>query len=141
MIRALLLSVFLAGCAGDQAVTHPVTPGVCHVEVTFGSYAMGVDRDLKTRIHAVIAADYLKTFIAGIKKIFGGELRSYHRLMFRAREEAMVRMMEEARSLGYDAVCNVRIDSADIGGSNKGKPRAAMCAVLVSGTAYRRIGG
>ena len=57
MIRALLLSVFLAGCAGAQAVTHPVTPGVCHVEVSFGSYAMGVDHDLRTRILAVIEAD------------------------------------------------------------------------------------
>lgn len=57
MIRALAVAILLTGCAGDQAVTHPVTPGVCHVEVTFGSYAMGVDRDLKARIQAVIAAD------------------------------------------------------------------------------------
>ena len=58
MIRGLAAALLLAGCAtADQAVTHPVTPGVCHVEVSFGSYAMGVDGDLKTRIQAVITGD------------------------------------------------------------------------------------
>ena len=57
MIRALAVALLLAGCATDQAVTVPVTPGVCHVEVSFGSYAMGVDHDLRTRILAVIEAD------------------------------------------------------------------------------------
>lgn len=58
MIRALAAAAFLlAGCATDQAVTHPVTPGVCHVEVSFGSYAMGVDGELKARIQTLIAAD------------------------------------------------------------------------------------
>ena len=57
MIRALAAALLLAGCATDQAVTHPVTPGVCHVEVSFGSYAMGVDGELKAQIQAVIEAD------------------------------------------------------------------------------------
>lgn len=58
MIRALAATLLLAGCATTgQAVTHPVTPGVCHVEVTFGSYAMGVDGELRARIQAVVAAD------------------------------------------------------------------------------------
>lgn len=57
MIRALAVALLLAGCATERTVTHPVTPGVCHVEVSFGSYAMGVDLDLKSRIQAVVAAD------------------------------------------------------------------------------------
>lgn len=59
MIRALAFAcaLVLTGCATDQAVTHPVTPGVCHVEVSFGSYAMGVDGELKARIQAILAAD------------------------------------------------------------------------------------
>lgn len=57
MIRALAAALLLAGCAADRAMTHPVTPGVCHVEVSFGSYAMGVDHDLRTRILAVIEAE------------------------------------------------------------------------------------
>jgi hypothetical protein len=58
VIRALAAALLLAGCATThQAVTHPVTPGVCHVEVSFGSYAMGVDGELKARIQAVVEAD------------------------------------------------------------------------------------
>jgi uncharacterized protein YbjQ (UPF0145 family) len=83
----------------------------------------------------VIATDYLKSFLAGLKKIIGGEMRSYRSLVERARREAILRVVEEARGLGYDAVCNIRIDSADIGGSAKGKG-AAMVTLIASGTAY-----
>lgn len=86
---------------------------------------------------AVIATDYLKTFLANIRKIFGGELLSYQTLLSRARREAMVRMLTEARRQDCDAVCNLRMDSADIGGS-MGTKGAAMVEVLASGTAYRR---
>ena len=85
---------------------------------------------------AVIATDYLKSFLAGLRKIIGGEVRSYETLVLRARREATLRMMEEARRLGFDAVCNVRLESADIGG-NSTRKRVAMVAVLASGTAYR----
>ena len=86
---------------------------------------------------AVIATDYLKTFLAGLRNLLGGEVRSYLTLVNRARREALMRMLESARGLGYDAVCNVRLEPADIGGSTyrKGVPMAAMVA---SGTAYRR---
>ena len=86
---------------------------------------------------AVIATDYLKTFLAGLRNLLGGEVRSYLTLVNRARREAMMRMLESARGLGYDAVCNVRLEPADIGGSSsrKGVPMAAMVA---SGTAYGR---
>lgn len=86
---------------------------------------------------AVIATDYLKTLLAGLRNLLGGEVHSYLTLVNRARREALLRMMESARGMGYDAVCNVRLEPADIGGSSnkKGVPMAAM---LASGTAYRR---
>ncbi len=86
---------------------------------------------------AVIATDYLKTFLAGIRNMLGGEVRSYLTLVNRARREASLRMLESAHSKGFDAVCNVRLEPADIGGGSgrKGVPMAAMVA---SGTAYRR---
>ncbi len=84
----------------------------------------------------VIATDYLKTFLAGLRKILGGRVRSYETLLERARREAIVRMLDEARRRGYNAVCNLRIDTADIGGM-AGARGAAMAAAFVSGTAYR----
>ena len=84
----------------------------------------------------VIATDYLKSFLARIRKILGGELRSYESLMQRARREAMVRMLEQAREMGYDAVCNLRLDPSDIGGATQ-RRRAVMVAICATGTAYK----
>ncbi len=86
---------------------------------------------------AVIATDYLKSFLAGLRKILGGELTSYLSLMERARREALLRVLEEAREKGYDAVCNVRLDTADIGGAATARG-VVMVAVMVSATAYCR---
>lgn len=83
----------------------------------------------------VIASDYLKTFLGGLRKIFGGEVVSYQRLVDRSRREATLRLLEQARSLGYNAVCNIRLETADVGGANTGR-KAVMSAVLASGTAY-----
>ncbi len=91
---------------------------------------------------AVVSSDYFKTFLATLKKIIGGELRSIETLMSRARREAVLRMARQARSLGYDAICNVRIESTDIAGSTVNPQQKAliMATVLASGTAYRRAG-
>jgi uncharacterized protein YbjQ (UPF0145 family) len=89
---------------------------------------------------AVIASDYLKTFLAGLRNIFGGEVGSYVTLATRARREALVRMMEQAHAQGYDALCNVRMDPADIGG-NTARRGVPMVAILASGTAYSRSAG
>ncbi len=86
---------------------------------------------------AVIATDYFKTFIATLRKIFGGELRSYNSLLSRARREALQRLVEQARERGYNAICNVRFETADVGGSTM-RRRAAMVAILASATAYHR---
>ncbi|MBK7405436.1 MAG: heavy metal-binding domain-containing protein [Phycisphaerales bacterium] len=87
---------------------------------------------------AVIATDYFKEFLGKLVKFFGGELRAYRRLMDRARREAIVRLAEQARDAGCDAVCNVRLASADVGGSTSNRKGAAMVAILAWGTAYKR---
>ena len=87
------------------------------------------------RGEAVIATDYLKTFLARIRNILGGEVKSYRSLMLRARREAILRMLEQARQQGYDAVCNVRLNTADIGGMAT-RRRAAMVEIFATGTAY-----
>ncbi|WP_286744281.1 YbjQ family protein, partial [Aquabacterium sp. UBA2148] len=55
-----------------------------------------------------------KDFLAGLKNIVGGELKAYTELMKEAREEAVKRMVEEARSMGANAVLNVRFTTTSI---------------------------
>ena len=83
----------------------------------------------------VVASDYFKNFLASFRKIFGGEMRSYNSLMDRARRETLTKLVEQAKAQGYNAVCNVRLEPADIGGS-LGKKGAAMVCIVGSATAY-----
>ena len=64
-------------------------------------------------------------------------MKSYRSLLFRAREEALLQILEEAEHEGYDAVCNLRVDTADIGGNSmqRGVPTVG---IMATGTAYRR---
>ncbi len=88
----------------------------------------------------IIASDYLKSFLAKLRNIFGGEVRSFQTLLDRARREALLRIIEEAQSNGYNAICNLRMDTAEIGG-NLNKKGAAMATILASATAYRTTMG
>ncbi len=85
---------------------------------------------------AVISSDYLKTFMAKMRRIFGGEIKSYQSLLIRARREALQRLVETARAAGYNAVCNVRYVSTDISGASKRRSKVVMVTILASGTAY-----
>ncbi len=103
------------------------------------SFPGGADASRESALvtgEAVIASDYLKTFASGLRNLLGGELKHYERLMDRSRREATLRMLEAAAHGGYDAVCNVRLETANIGGGNKARGMP-MAVVLVSGTAYR----
>jgi uncharacterized protein YbjQ (UPF0145 family) len=86
-----------------------------------------------------IGSDAMKNWLAKWRKFFGGEIRSYETLQRRARREACLRVVEQARSEGYNALCNLRIDGADIVGAASNPRRrkqAAIVSVLASGTAY-----
>jgi uncharacterized protein YbjQ (UPF0145 family) len=87
-----------------------------------------------------IASDYLKSFLSGLRKIFGGELRSYHSILVRARREALQQLVERSREQGYNAICNVRLEAADIAGNAKQR-RMPMVTILASATAYHRALG
>jgi len=83
---------------------------------------------------AVIANDYLKSFLAALRKLLGGEMKSYRSLMTRARREAIMRLARQTRDLGHNAMCNLRFEFSDIGGmASKG---AVMVVVVASATAY-----
>ena len=51
---------------------------------------------------------------ASFKNIFGGELRGYTELLSDSREEATERMLEQARSVGANAVLNIRFSTSSI---------------------------
>ncbi|MGB7184160.1 MAG: heavy metal-binding domain-containing protein [Burkholderiaceae bacterium] len=68
----------------------------------------------------VISVDYFKRFVAGLRKLFGGRLKSYESLLDRGRREAILRMKQQAADLGATMVFNVRFETASIskGGGN-----------------------
>lgn len=55
-----------------------------------------------------------RDFMAGLKNIFGGELVGYTELLSEAREEAVSRMLEQAKALGANAVINVRFSTSSV---------------------------
>ena len=55
-----------------------------------------------------------KDFMAGMKTLVGGELTSYTEMLTEARQIATKRMVDEAETLGADAVINVRYSSASM---------------------------
>ncbi|MEE0980687.1 MAG: YbjQ family protein, partial [Acutalibacteraceae bacterium] len=55
-----------------------------------------------------------KDFMAGMKTLVGGEIRSYTEMLNEARAIATKRMAEEAMALGADAVIGVTYGSSAI---------------------------
>jgi uncharacterized protein YbjQ (UPF0145 family) len=52
---------------------------------------------------------------AGIKSMFGGELQGMTKNLIESRNEAMNRLMNEARSRGGNAIVGMRFDTTDLG--------------------------
>ena len=79
---------------------------------------------------SVVRARWLGRDIgAMLKTIIGGEIKGYTELMDIAREEALKRMVEEAKRKKADAVVNVRFATSDI--------MQGAAEVLVYGTAVK----
>jgi uncharacterized protein YbjQ (UPF0145 family) len=51
---------------------------------------------------------------ASLKNIVGGELKGYTELLQESRAEAVRRMVEQARTLGANAVVNIRFSTSSI---------------------------
>lgn len=76
---------------------------------------------------AVISVDYYKRFLAGLRTIFGGEMRSYSSLIDRARREAVLRMKESAPDA--DLYYNVQLQTSSI---NDGQRGATTCVEVIA---------
>ena len=55
-----------------------------------------------------------RDIMAGLKNIVGGELVGYTELLQDSRQEALDRMVEQAKSVGANAVVNVRFATSSI---------------------------
>jgi len=55
-----------------------------------------------------------RDFMAGLKNIFGGELKGYTELLQESRQEAVDRMQEQARAVGANAVLNIRFSTSSV---------------------------
>ncbi len=71
-----------------------------------------------------------RDIIAGIRMVIGGEIHEYTKLLAESREQALDRMIENARVMGADAVIGVRMDATDAG-------RGLATEVLAYGTAVK----
>lgn len=69
------------------------------------------------RGNSVRARNIGRDITQSLRNLVGGELKAYSQLMSDTREEAIVRMLDEADSLAADAVVNVRFETAKISGS------------------------
>lgn len=61
---------------------------------------------------AVISVDYFKRIVAGLRNIFGGNVRSYETLVDRARREAILRLKESCPDASE--IINLRIETSSI---------------------------
>lgn len=55
-----------------------------------------------------------RDFMAGMKTIVGGEVAGYTEMINEARQIATKRMVDEAESMGADAVINIRYGSSSV---------------------------
>ena len=72
-----------------------------------------------------------KDILQSFKTLVGGELKAYNEMMNEARAIATKRMVEEAESLGADAVVNIRYASSAI--------MQGAAEVIVYGTAVKLV--
>jgi len=68
-----------------------------------------------------------RDFMAGLKNIFGGELKGYTELLEESREQAIGRMKSQAQQMGANAIVNVRFSTSSVA--------AGAAEIYVYGTA------
>ncbi len=79
---------------------------------------------------AIMGANIFKDFFAGIRDIVGGRSAAYEEELRKAKDIAISEMMQQASTLGANAVVGVDLDYETIGGGT-----GNMLMVSASGTA------
>ena len=68
---------------------------------------MGIARGSTVR-----ARNVGRDIFAGLKNIVGGEITEYTKLQAQSREQAMQRMIDDAKTLNADAIINIRFTTS-----------------------------
>ncbi len=55
-----------------------------------------------------------RDIMASLKNLVGGELKGYTQLLQESRQEALDRMVDQARQLGANAIINVRFSTSSV---------------------------
>ena len=55
-----------------------------------------------------------KDIMAGLKNIVGGEITDYTKMLAESREQAIDRMIEEAKNLGAEAIVGIRFSTSSV---------------------------
>ena len=79
--------------------------------------------------NTVRARNIGRDIFAGLRNIVGGEIDEYTNLLSQSREQAISRMIEEAKNMNADAVVNVRITTSMV--------MQASSEILAYGTAVK----
>tara|TARA_R110002049_G_scaffold60567_1_gene162498 strand:- start:3743 stop:4204 length:462 start_codon:yes stop_codon:yes gene_type:complete len=87
--------------------------------------------------NVVVSLDYFKRVIAGLRSLVGGRVKTYEPLLDRARREAVLRMLTQARERGYDAVVNVRLETSRLANARGNGEGTAGVEMLAFGTAIK----
>ncbi|MDD2907150.1 MAG: heavy metal-binding domain-containing protein [Candidatus Gracilibacteria bacterium] len=69
----------------------------------------------------VVSIDYFKKFIASFVQFFGGRVKSYESLLDRARRDTLVKIKQQAKDGGYNAIANLKIETSSISKGQKGQ--------------------
>ena len=77
---------------------------------------------------AILGANIVKDFFAGIRDIVGGRSAAYEKELQKARVIAFEEMDEQAEALGANAILGIDLDYETVGGGS-------MLMVAISGTA------
>ena len=80
---------------------------------------------------AILGANVIRDFFAGITDLVGGRSGSYEQVLRRGRDTALQELQDEARALGANAVVGVDLDYESLGSNG------SMLMVTASGTAVR----
>lgn len=85
----------------------------------------------------VISIDHFKRFVASLRMIVGGRVKSYESLLDRARREALLRMKKDAIDAGYGAVVNVRLETSRLASARRKGQSTAGVEVMAFGTGLK----
>lgn len=90
-----------------------------------------------TEFYGIVSGSTVRTkhagrdFMAGLKNVFGGELKGYTELLQESRDEAIKRLKAQAEQLGANAVVNIRFSTSSVA--------AGASEIYIYGTAVKVV--